>query len=185
MRLYSRIDSLGRHILQVHLNQASRHNYGLRGLLQPLSDALSLTDWSPAQFPPVVGWLWRVQMHYMDQSSKVRKEPVWFVLVFLSVISAPRWDLNYRRFKKLESGTAFVPEPHPFLRAWCTRLLFYRNMLWRPVFYVVLCMISFSNSDGFATEILCAALCSGEFVVTRRTSARFNCALSCKPQVGL
>jgi hypothetical protein len=101
MRLYSRIDSLGRHILQVHLNQASRHNYGFQGLLQPLSDALSLTDWSPAQFPPVVSWLRRVQMHYMDQSSKVRKEPVWFVLVFLSVISAPRWDLNYRRFKKV------------------------------------------------------------------------------------
>jgi hypothetical protein len=34
---YTRIDSLRRHVLRVHLNQASRHDYGLRGLPQPHS----------------------------------------------------------------------------------------------------------------------------------------------------
>jgi hypothetical protein len=37
-RYYARIDSLRRHVLRVHLNQASRHDYGLRGLYQPDSE---------------------------------------------------------------------------------------------------------------------------------------------------
>ena len=38
LRPYARIDSLRRHVLRVHLNQASRHDYSLRGLATPLPD---------------------------------------------------------------------------------------------------------------------------------------------------
>jgi hypothetical protein len=41
MRRYARIDSLRRHVLRIHLNQASRHDYGLRGLPQPPSDTVT------------------------------------------------------------------------------------------------------------------------------------------------
>jgi hypothetical protein len=48
VRPYSRIDSLRRHVLRVHLNQASRHSYSLQGLsLAPIRQ--SRIDRSPVQ----------------------------------------------------------------------------------------------------------------------------------------
>ena len=50
---YTRINSLRRHVLRAHLNQASRHDYGLRGLHQPDSDSLrSRLKGSPGLAPP-------------------------------------------------------------------------------------------------------------------------------------
>ena len=45
MRPYSRSDSLHRYVLRIHLNQASRHDYGLRGLV--LRDTIMPTEDGP------------------------------------------------------------------------------------------------------------------------------------------
>jgi hypothetical protein len=75
MRPFSRIDSLRRHVLRVHLNQASRHDYGLRGLAQPHSE-------SPPEDGPIIcpdpgcdGLVLRGQMHYQNHSARVHKGP--------------------------------------------------------------------------------------------------------------
>jgi len=75
MRPYARIDSLRRHVLRVHLNQASRHDYGLRGLPQPHSE-------TPTEDRPIIcpvpicdGLVLQSQMHYMNHSAKVHKGP--------------------------------------------------------------------------------------------------------------
>jgi hypothetical protein len=75
MRRYARIDSLRRHVLRIHLNQASRHDYGLRGLPQPPSE--KATDDGPIICPePACGGLvLESQMHYMSHSAKVHKGP--------------------------------------------------------------------------------------------------------------
>jgi hypothetical protein len=75
LRPYARIDSLRRHVLRVHLNQASRHNYGLRGLPKASSRA-SIED-GPVTCPePRCGGLvLENQMHYMNHSSKVHNGP--------------------------------------------------------------------------------------------------------------
>jgi len=52
MRPYARIDSLRRHVLRVHLNQASRHDYGLRGLPQPHSETPTEDGLQTADVPP-------------------------------------------------------------------------------------------------------------------------------------
>jgi hypothetical protein len=58
LRLYSRTDSLR---LRVYLSQASRHNYGLRGLSRAYSHAPSRMDRSPIQNLAVVGWVSRIK----------------------------------------------------------------------------------------------------------------------------
>ena len=75
MRSFSRIDSLRRHVLRVHLNQASRHDYGLRGLAQPHSE-------SPPEDGPIIcpdpgcdDLVLRGQMHYKNHSARVHKGP--------------------------------------------------------------------------------------------------------------
>ena len=75
MRPYARIDSLRRHVLRVHLNQASRHDYGLRGLPQPHSE--TPTDDAPiiCPVPTCDGLVLQSQMHYMNHSAKVHKGP--------------------------------------------------------------------------------------------------------------
>ena len=74
MRRYARIDSLRRHVLRIHLNQASRHDYGLRSLPQPPSD--TVTD-RPIIYPEPAcnGLVLQGQMHYMSHSAKVHKGP--------------------------------------------------------------------------------------------------------------
>jgi hypothetical protein len=74
-RPYSRIDSVRRHVLRVHLNLASRHDYGLRGLPQPPSD--TVTEDGPIICPePACNRLvLQGQMHYMNHSAKVHKGP--------------------------------------------------------------------------------------------------------------
>ena len=74
-RPYARIDSLRRHVLRVHLNQASRHDYGLRGLHHPQSDP-------PTEHKPIVcpvpacgGLVLHGDMHYKNHSAKVHKGP--------------------------------------------------------------------------------------------------------------
>jgi hypothetical protein len=75
MRRYARIDSLRRHVLRIHLNQASRHNYGLRGL--PQLPPEKATDNGPIVCPePACGGLiLKSKMHYMSHSAKVHKGP--------------------------------------------------------------------------------------------------------------
>jgi hypothetical protein len=74
-RRYARIDSLRRHVLRVHLNQASRHDYSLRGLHHPPSDPP--TEHKPIVCPvPVCGGLvLHGEMHYKNHSAKVHKGP--------------------------------------------------------------------------------------------------------------
>jgi Protein of unknown function (DUF3435) len=73
MRRYVRIDSLRRHMLRIHLNQASRHDYGLRGLPQPPT----VTEDGPIICPEPAcnGLVLQGQMHYMSHSAKVHKGP--------------------------------------------------------------------------------------------------------------
>jgi hypothetical protein len=75
MRRYSRIDSLRRHVLRVHLNQASRHNYGLRALAQPRSDAPMVDGPVTCPDPNCGGLVLESQMHYKNHSSRVHKGP--------------------------------------------------------------------------------------------------------------
>ena len=75
MRRYSRIDSLRRHVLRVHLNQASRHNYGLRALSQPCSDAPMVDGPVTCPDPKCGGLVLESQMHYKNHSSRVHKGP--------------------------------------------------------------------------------------------------------------
>ena len=64
MRSYSRIDSPRRHVLRVHLNQSSRHDYGLRGLPLPHSK----TEDGPiiCPVPRCGGLVLYSHMHYMN-----------------------------------------------------------------------------------------------------------------------
>jgi len=73
MRSYARIDSLRRHVLRVHLNQASRHDHGLRGLRQHSSE-------TPIEEKPVVcpipdcgGLVLDGRMHYQSHAARVHK----------------------------------------------------------------------------------------------------------------
>jgi hypothetical protein len=66
MRSYSRIDSLRRHVLRVHRNQASRHNYGLRALPQPHSDAPMVDGPVTCPDPTYGGLVLESQMHYKE-----------------------------------------------------------------------------------------------------------------------
>jgi hypothetical protein len=75
MRRYSRIDSLRRHVLRVHLNQASRHNYGLRALSPPHSDAPMVDGPVTCPDPKCCGLVLESQMHYKNHSSRVHKGP--------------------------------------------------------------------------------------------------------------
>jgi hypothetical protein len=65
--------SLRRHVLRIHLNQASRHDYGLRDLPQPPSD--TVIEDGPIICPESAcnGLILQGQMHYM--SAKVHKGP--------------------------------------------------------------------------------------------------------------
>jgi hypothetical protein len=74
-RHYARIDSLRRHVLRVHLNQASRHGYGLRGLHQPDSDPP--TEQKPIVCPVPVcrGLVLQGENHYKSHSARVHKGP--------------------------------------------------------------------------------------------------------------
>jgi hypothetical protein len=71
MRRYVRIDSLRRHVLRIHLNQASRHDYGLRGLPQPPT----ATEDGPIICPEPAcnGLVLQGQMHCMSHSAKVHE----------------------------------------------------------------------------------------------------------------
>jgi hypothetical protein len=72
---YARIDSLRRHVLRVHLNQASRHDYGLRGLHQPDSDPLTEQKPIVCPVPACRGLVLRGENHYKSHSVKVHKGP--------------------------------------------------------------------------------------------------------------
>ena len=71
LRPYARIDSLRRHVLRIHLNQASRHNYGLRGLPGAHIEDGPVT----CPVPRCKGLVLENQMHYMNHSSRVHKGP--------------------------------------------------------------------------------------------------------------
>ena len=75
MRRYARIDSLRRHVLRIHLNQASRHDYGLRGLPQPPSDTAIEDGPIICPEPACNGLVLQDQMHYMSHSARVHKGP--------------------------------------------------------------------------------------------------------------
>jgi hypothetical protein len=75
MRPFSRIDSLRRHVLRVHLNQASRHDYGLRGLAQPRSESPPEDGLIICPDPGCDGLVLRDQMHYQNHSARVHKGP--------------------------------------------------------------------------------------------------------------
>jgi hypothetical protein len=75
MRRYARIDSLRRHVLRTHLNQASRHDYGLRDLPQPPSDTVTEDGPIICPEPACNGLVLQGQMHYMSHSAKVHKGP--------------------------------------------------------------------------------------------------------------
>jgi hypothetical protein len=75
MRPFSRIDSLRRHVLRVHLNQASRHDYGLRGLAQSHSESPSEDGPIICPVPVCDGLVLRGQRHYQNHSVRVHKGP--------------------------------------------------------------------------------------------------------------
>jgi Protein of unknown function (DUF3435) len=75
MRRYARIDSLRRHVLRIHLNLASRHDYGLRGLPQPPSDTFTEDGPIICPEPACSGLVLQGQMHYMSHSAKVYRGP--------------------------------------------------------------------------------------------------------------
>jgi hypothetical protein len=75
LRPYARIDSLRRHVLRVHLNQASRHDYSLRGLAAPLAD-------TPVEKTPIIcpipacdGLVLQGQMAHKNHAARVHKGP--------------------------------------------------------------------------------------------------------------
>jgi hypothetical protein len=59
----------------VHLNQASRHNYGLWALPQPHSDTPMVDGPITCPDPTRGGLVLESQMHYKSHSSKVHKGP--------------------------------------------------------------------------------------------------------------
>ena|ERR1700733_12859428 len=70
MRRYSRIDSLRCHVLDIHLKKTSRHDYGLRSLAQPHTDA-------PTEDGPIIcpdpahgGLVLQGRNHYKNQLSE-------------------------------------------------------------------------------------------------------------------
>ena len=75
LRPYARTDSLRRHVLRLHLNQASCHNYGLRGL--PRAHSHAPIEDGPVTCPePRCGVLvLENQIQYMNYSSKVHNGP--------------------------------------------------------------------------------------------------------------
>ena len=74
-RHYARIDSLRRHVLRVHLNQASRHGYGLRGLHQPDSDPPTEQKPIVCPVPACRGLVLQGENHYKSHSARVHKGP--------------------------------------------------------------------------------------------------------------
>ena len=74
-RRYARIDSLRRHVLRAHLNQASRHDYGLRGLHQPDSDLSTEQKPIVCPVPACGGSVLQGENHYKSHSAKVHKGP--------------------------------------------------------------------------------------------------------------
>jgi len=69
---YARIDSLRRHVLRTHLNQASRHNYSLRGLPRAHSH-MPIEDGPVACLEPRCDRLiLENQMHYMNHTGIMR-----------------------------------------------------------------------------------------------------------------
>jgi len=73
MRPYLRIDSLRRHVLRVHLNQASRHDYGLRGLPPSYSKVEEGPIICPV--PRCGGLVLDSHMQYMNHSARVHNGP--------------------------------------------------------------------------------------------------------------
>ena len=70
-RQYTRIDSLRRHVLRVHLNQASRYDCGLRGLHQPDSDLSTEQIPIACPVPACSGLVLQGESHYKSHSAKV------------------------------------------------------------------------------------------------------------------
>jgi hypothetical protein len=75
LRPYARIDSLRRHVLRIHLKQASRHNYGLRDLPYAYSHTPIEDRPVTCPVPRCGGLVLENQMHYMNHSSKIHKGP--------------------------------------------------------------------------------------------------------------
>jgi hypothetical protein len=75
MRPYSRIDSLRRHVLRIHLNQASRHDYSLRGLAQPRTDRPTEDGPIVCPVPACGGLVLQGHKHYKNHAAKVHKGP--------------------------------------------------------------------------------------------------------------
>jgi hypothetical protein len=73
MRPYARIDSLRRHVLRIHLNQASRHDYSFRGLPRPHSETLTEDGPIICPVPSCDGLVLQSQMHYMNHSARCIK----------------------------------------------------------------------------------------------------------------
>jgi hypothetical protein len=74
-RRYSRKDSLRRYVLRVHLNQASRHDYGLRGLSKPHSDTPTEDGPIICPVPACGGLVLEGHMQYMNHSARVHNGP--------------------------------------------------------------------------------------------------------------
>jgi hypothetical protein len=74
-RPYARIDSLRRHVLRVHLNQALCHDYGLRGLHQPNFDPPTEQKLIVCPVPTCRGLVLQGENHYKSHSAKVYKGP--------------------------------------------------------------------------------------------------------------
>jgi hypothetical protein len=75
MRPYARVDSLRRDVLRTHLNHASRHDYGLRGLPRPDSDMPKADGPITCPVSACGGLVLQDQMHYMSYSVKVHNGP--------------------------------------------------------------------------------------------------------------
>jgi hypothetical protein len=73
MRPYARIDLLRRHVLWIYLNQASRHDYGFRGLPRPHSKTPIEDGLIIYPVPSCDGLVLQSQMHYMNHSARVHK----------------------------------------------------------------------------------------------------------------
>jgi Protein of unknown function (DUF3435) len=73
-RRYSRNDVLRRHVLRVHLNQASDHDYGLRGL-RPDSDLSTEQKPIVCPVPACGGLVLQGENHYKSHSARVHKGP--------------------------------------------------------------------------------------------------------------
>jgi len=75
MQPYARIDSLRCHVLRIHLNQASPHEYGLRGLPRPQSDMPGEDGPITCPVPTYDGLVLEGPMHYKNHSARVHKGP--------------------------------------------------------------------------------------------------------------